>query len=253
MKKHLKRLRIPSFWRMPKKHGKWAAKPRAGPHKQLESIPLMVILRDILKITEKGKEAKNIIKMGEVFVDGKYRKDPKYPAGLMDVVSIPKLKKQYRIVPTPKGLVPIEISETESKKKICSIRNKTIIHGGKLQLNLHDGRNLIVDAKKVNKGIKSEDKVVESSKGLEKYNTGDSVLIELPSQKIIDHVKLEKGALALVTKGKNIGRLGKIEEIIITKTKEPTKVICDVGGEKLEVIKDYIFVVGKNKPLITLE
>jgi small subunit ribosomal protein S4e len=236
MKKHLKRLRIPKFWRVPKKHAKWAPKPRAGPHKQFESIPLMVILRDILKIADKGKEAKSIIKMGGVFVDGKYRKDQKYPVGVMDVVSMPRLKQQYRIVPTRKGLGLIEISVAESKKKICKIGDKTVVRGGKLQLNLHDGRNLLVD--------------IKDSK---KYNTGDSIVVELPSQKILNHVKLERGALALIIKGKNIGMLGKIEEIIVTKTKEPTKLICNVNGEKLEVIKDYIFVVGKDKPLIKLE
>jgi small subunit ribosomal protein S4e len=221
---------------VPKKHAKWAPKPRAGPHKQFESIPLMVILRDILKIADKGKEAKSIIKMGGVFVDGKYRKDHKYPAGVMDVVSIPRIKQQYRIVPTRKGLGLIEISVAESKKKICKIVDKTVVRGGKMQLNLHDGRNLLVD--------------IKDSK---KYNTGDSIVLELPSQKILNHVKLEKGAPALIIKGKNIGMLGKIEEIIVTKTKEPTKLICNVNGEKLEVIKNYIFVVGKDKPLIKLE
>lgn len=242
MKRHLKRLRIPKFWRVPKKHAKWAVKPRAGPHRQFESIPLLVILRNILEITDKGKEAKSIIKMGEVFVDGKYIKDPKYPAGMMDVVSIPKLKMRYRMIPTTRGLELIEIGSAESKKKMCKIRNKTIVGGGKLQLNLHDGRNLLVDTKHA-----------KDSKGSEKYNTGDSILIELPSQKILDHLKLEKRALALITRGKNIGLLGKIEEIIITRTKEPTKIICNVDGEKLEVIKDYVFVVGKDKPLVKLE
>jgi len=236
MKKHLKRLRIPKFWHVPKKHAKWAAKPRAGPHKQFESIPLLVILRDILKIADKGKEAKSIIKMGGVFVDGKARKDHKYPAGLMDVVAVPELKTRYRIIPTTKGLELIEITAAESKKKICRIKRKTVVRGGKLQLNLHDGRNLLLDA--------------ADSK---KYNTGDSILIELMSQKILDHVKLEKGALALITKGKNMGLLGKIEEIVVTKTKEPTKTICNVDGERLEVIKDYVFVVGKTKPLIKLK
>lgn len=233
MKRHLKRLRIPSFWKVPKKHAKWAVKPRAGPHKQFESIPLLVILRDILKIADKGKEAKSIIKMGGVFVDGEYRKDHKYPAGLMDVVTIPKMKMRYRIVPTHKGLELVDISSAEAKKKMCKIKGKSIVRGGKLQLNLHDGRNLLID-----------------TKDSKKYSTGDSVLIKVPSQKILDHVKLEKGALALIIKGKNMGLLGNIEETIVTKTKEPTKIICDVDGERLEVIKDYVFVVGKDKPLI---
>lgn len=244
MKRNLKRLRAPKFWKEPKKHGKWAAKPRAGPHRQFESIPLMVVLRDVLKIAETGKEAKSIIKMGKVFVDGKARKDQKYPAGAMDVIAIQDYKSYYRIVPTTKGLELIEIDSKEANKKICSIVGKTTVRDKKLQLNLHDGRNLIVADSGGSDAAK---------KATEKYNTGDSLLIEVPSQKILEHAKLEKGALALIAKGRNIGMLGKIEGIIVTKTKEPNKIICDLAGEKLEVIKDYIFVVGKDKPFVTIE
>lgn len=247
MKRHLKRLRIPKFWKVPKKHSKWAVTPRAGPHKKFESIPLMVILRDVLKIVDKGKEAKSIIKTGEVFVDGKREKDQKYPVGVMDVVAIPKLKSRYRLVPTISGLELMEIDSDEANKKLCRIRGKTVVRDGKMQLNLHDGRNLLVEAD--GKGAKD----AKGSKDSKKYSTGDSLLIEIPSQKILSHVKLEKGALALIAKGRNMGLLGKIVEIIVTKTKEPTKLICDLEGEKLEVIKDYVFVVGKDAPLIKLE
>lgn len=245
MKKHMKRLRIPSFWKVPKKHAKWATKPRAGPHKKFESIPLLVIVRDILELADKMKEAKTIIKMGEIYVDGKYRKDHKYSAGLMDVVSVPKLKLNYRIVPTYKGLELIDISSTQAKKKICKIENKRSVkrktvkgereNDLKIQLNLHDSRNILVHVKDANK-----------------YKVGDSVLISLPEQKILDHLKLEKGALVVVVKGKNMGLMGKIEDIIVTKTKEPTKLICDIEGEKVEVIKNYIFVIGKDKSVIKL-
>jgi small subunit ribosomal protein S4e len=244
-KRHLKRLRIPSFWRVPKKHAKWVVKPRPGPHKQLESIPLLVVMRDVLGVTDKGKEAKAIIKMGEVLVDGKPRKDHKYPAGLMDVVSIPKLNANYRIVPAYNGLIFIGIEPSETGKKICKIVNKRSVKkknvkgekekGHNFQLNLHDGRNILVGPKEG-----------------EGYKVGDSILIDLPSQKVLNHLRLEKGALALVVKGKNMGVTGKIEDIIVTKTKEPVKIICKVGSEKIEVIKDYVVVIGKDNPVIKL-
>jgi len=235
---------VPAYWQIPKKHAKWATKPRAGPHKKFESIPLLVIVRDILEMADTREEAKKIINMGEVFVDGKYRKDHKYPVGLMDVVSIPKLKLNYRTVPTYKGLKLIEIKSTEAKKKICKIVNKRSVkkkvikgkkEGSKIQLNFHDGHNVLVDAKEA-----------------KKYEVGDSLLVELPTQKILDHIELEKDALVIVTKGRNIGLTGKIEKIIVTKTKEPTKLICKIGGEKLEVIKDYVFVMGKENQVIKL-
>ena len=71
-------------------------RPRPGPHKLNECIPLQILVRDVLKLVDTGSDAKRMIKMGEILVDGKPRKDHKYPAGLMDVVSIPKIKKNYR-------------------------------------------------------------------------------------------------------------------------------------------------------------
>lgn len=247
-KNHMKRLRVPAFWRVPKKHAKFATKPRPGAHKKLESIPLLVVVRDILEMADTMGDAKKIIKMGEVFVDGKYRKDHKYPAGLMDVVSVPKMKMDYRVVATNKGLELIKIPHGETKQKLVKIVNKRSIKrigkgpaAGKkkqshtFQLNLHDGRNMIVD----------------SNQGKD-YSAGDTLIVDLPSQKISNHIKLEKGALILIVKGKNIGLTGKVKDIMETKTKEPTKVICDLGHDKLEVIKDYVFVVGKDKPVLKI-
>jgi small subunit ribosomal protein S4e len=228
MVKKLKRLLAPAFWKVPKKLAKFVVSPRPGPHKKFECIPLQIIVRDILKLAETGKEAKAIIKKGEILVDGKPRKDHAYPVGLFDSLAIPKIKKFYRVVPTGKGLDLIEIPEEESKLKICRIKDKKILKKGKLQLNLHDGRNLLVE-----KDI---------------YKTGDSLLIELPSQKILQHVKLESGNLAIITKGKNSGKIVKIQETV--KGIKLNKVICLLNDKKIETLKDFVFVVGKEKPLI---
>ena len=201
----------------------------------------MVIVRDILGLADKGKEAKSIIKMGEVHVDGKPRKDHKYPVGLMDVVSIPKMKMNYRIVPTYKGLKLIGIDAKEAKKKLCKIDNKISARkkkddtSPKFQLNLHDGRNILIPVA-----------------GSEKYTVGDSIIMDPVGNKILDHLEFEEGALAIVVKGKNIGLVGEIEKIMVTKTKEPTKLIFNVDGDKIEVIKDYVFVIGRDSPVMKL-
>jgi small subunit ribosomal protein S4e len=228
----LKRLKAPKFWKLPKKSRKWAVSPRPGPHRKFESIPLAIALRDIVKIAETGSEAKKIIKMGEILVDGKIRRDHKYPAGLMDAISIPKMEKYFRVVSGSKGLELVEIDKKESKEKICRINDKTIVKKGKVQLNLHDGRSILVDK--------------------DAYKTGDSILIEVPSQKIKNHVKLEEGSLGLIIRGKNKGSLVNIKEIIITKGKEPNKIICEMEKKPMEVREDYVLVVGKDSPLIKI-
>lgn len=216
-------------------------RPRAGSHKLTECIPLQILVRDVLSLVDTGSDAKRMIKMGEILVDGRARKDHKYPAGLMDLISIPKLKKNYRITIDYKGLKVIECPDKESKTKLVRINNKTLIEKGHVQLNLHDGRNLRIPVKNPKKGTEDV------------YKSGDSLLIELPSQKIIDHFKYEKGNLGLITSGQNKGMFVKIKEAIKTRSREPNKVICEKDGKEFEGIKDYMFVVGKNKTVITLE
>jgi len=222
-KLRLKRLAAPKWWPIKRKVKKFIVSPR-GPHPKDFSLPLLVLIRDVFKLAETNKEAKKIIKKGEVLVDKKKRKDPKFGVGLFDVIEIPALKKAWRAIPK-KGLNFIEIPKNETKLKICKIINKKTLRGNKNQLNLHDGRNILIS---------------------EKYSTHDSLLIELPEQKIIDHLKFEKGSLVLVSGGKNAGKLAKIKII------EKNRVWLD--NEKLfEIPKRLITVVGKDKPLIKLE
>ena len=42
-------------------------------------------------------------KQANCYVDGRVRKDPKFPLGLMDVFSIPRIKKNYRVLIDVKG------------------------------------------------------------------------------------------------------------------------------------------------------
>lgn len=206
--------------------------PRPGPHKKFESIPLQIILRDILKIGETAREVKSILQSREVLVDQKPRKDFAYPVGIFDVLSIPKLKKNYRVVPTNHGLELIEISEKEANTKICRIKNKTVVRNGKLQLNLHDGKNILVDK--------------------DEYKTGDSLLLELPSLKILEKIPLEKNSFGIVSKGSNSGKTGVVKEIVAGKFRNPTKIIVDIDGNEQEILKDRFFVLGKDKSLIKI-
>lgn len=233
MVKALKRLLAPEFWKLPKKVKKWVVSPRPGPHPKFYCIPLQILVRDILKLVETGKEARTIIKKGEILVDGKPRKDHAYPVGLFDVISMPRTKQNYRVVPDVKGLALVEIPEKEADKKICKIENKTILKKGKLQLNLHDGRNLLTDNKD--------------------YKTGDSILMELTSLKILQHLALEKGNIGIVSEGANVGNIGKIVDIVPGKMKEDVKIVCEIEGKTQEILKDRFVVIGKDKPLITVE
>lgn len=228
---HLKRLVSPKFWKIGRKIKKWVVSPIPGPHKKFECIPLLIIVRDILKLAEKGKEAKKIIKRGEILVDGKVRKEKGFPVGLFDVLAIPKINKFYRVVPFKKGLRLVEINKKEAKLKICRIKNKKVVKKGKIQLTLHDGKNLLVEKKS--------------------FSVGDSVLIEIPSLKILNHIKFEKMCVGVITKGKNSGKIGRIVKIVQGKATSKPKVICVIENKETEVLKEHFFLLGKEKPLIS--
>jgi small subunit ribosomal protein S4e len=72
--------------------GVYATRPSTGPHKLRECIPLTVLLRNRLKLALSGQESIKICRdrSGNIKVDNKIRRDPRYPLGTMDVVSLVK-------------------------------------------------------------------------------------------------------------------------------------------------------------------
>ena len=146
MSKHLKRLNAPRALRLHRKERTWTIRASPGAHALERSIPLGMVIRDYLNLADNYREARRIIAEGDILVDGVKRKNNKYPCGLMDVLSIPKLKKDYRIMFDRRGkLALVPITSKDADWKLCRIENKTIVKGKKIQLNLHDGQNKLVD------------------------------------------------------------------------------------------------------------
>ena len=77
--KHQKRLAAPKLLSIPRKKHKWVIKTNSGPHPPDRSIPLLLVLRDMLGITESTRESKYVLTQNEVKVDGKIRKSLKFP------------------------------------------------------------------------------------------------------------------------------------------------------------------------------
>ncbi len=226
-KRHLKRLAIPNSWDIKRKGIKFTTRPAPGAHPFGLGMPINLIIRDMLKYAKTNKEVKKILNNKEILVDGKVRKEYRFITGFMDSISSPKLKEHYRIILNKKGKISLlPITEQEAKIKICKITGKKLIKG-KTQLNLFDSRNILVDK--------------------DTYKVGDSIVIELPSQKLKEHLKLEKGVIVFVIGGKNIGTVSTVEDI------SGRKIICKHNNTLFEVPFDYVFVMGKNKGLIKLD
>ncbi|RLF15462.1 MAG: 30S ribosomal protein S4e [Thermoprotei archaeon] len=241
-KSHLKRLPAPTFWPILRKEFKWTVKPSPGPHPIERCLPLQVIIRDVLGYAETGREAKLIISRGEVKVDGKVRKDRRFPVGLMDVLEIPKMGKAFRMIPHPQHYLFLhEIPTSEAGFKLCRIENKTTVKGGHIQLNLHDGRNILVKVEDPRKPIEDV------------YGTMDVLKVSLPDSKIIEHYRFEPGAIAIVIGGKNVGRVGRIVEVSdAVFRKQRLVTLEDRKGERFMTSYLYTFIIGSEEPAISL-
>ena len=73
--KVLKRLNTPAYLQIKRKHGKFFVKPSPGPHPSRFSLTLLHVLRDLLKIVDSHREAKKLIGLGNIKVDGKIVRD----------------------------------------------------------------------------------------------------------------------------------------------------------------------------------
>ena len=77
-RKHLKRYKAPKSWPIHPKEDTWTVKPAPGSHAIEDSLPLLVIIRDILGLADNSREAKRIINTGNVLIDGRAVKDYKF-------------------------------------------------------------------------------------------------------------------------------------------------------------------------------
>jgi len=232
-KKHQKRLSAPSHWLLDKLSGVYAPKASPGPHKSRECMPLIVFIRNRLKYALNHRETKAIMMQRLVRVDGKVRTDMTYPAGFMDVISIEKTGENFRLIYDTKGRFTVHrIQAEEAEYKLGKVRRVQLGKGGIPFLVTHDART-----------IRYPDPSVK---------VNDTVKIDLATGKITDFVKFDTGALAMVTGGRNMGRVG-----VITHRERHD------GGFNIVHLKDAlentfatrennVFVIGTEKPWISL-
>lgn len=231
----VKRSKIPRFWPVSRKRFAFGPKVMPGPHAKSSSYPLLVLIRDDLKLARNAREVEEALDEGSVLVDGVVRKDVRFPVGLMDVIEIPRINGVYRLLPNDGTLLkPVAIPKEEKGLKICKVVSKTTVRGGGTQYGLHDGRSILSEADL-------------------RVGRDDSFLIKIPSQEVSNTVPLAKGSLALATAGRNAGSLGVIVEVkpgTFTRSKEAS---VQFNSEATILPASMLIAVGEGKtPLIRL-
>ncbi|MEM1764978.1 MAG: 30S ribosomal protein S4e [Zestosphaera sp.] len=240
--RHVKSFGAPAFWPILRKAYKWTVKTSPGPHPINRSVPLLIIVRDFMGLAETSGEARKIIAEGNIKVDGRVRKDYKFPVGIMDVIEVVKTGEYFRVLPVPTkvlGLLPI--SEDEASFKLYRIENKTTVKGGHIQLNLHDGRNVLVR-------VSDPRNPAEDT-----YETLGTVKLSLRDGKIEEYYPMREGAVAIIVGGKNIGRVAKILKIYEGVRHYRKQVqLSDFKGSEFFTTLDKVFVLGSEKPVIKI-
>jgi small subunit ribosomal protein S4e len=205
-------------------------KPSPGPHGIEESVPVGLVLRDMLRYADTAREARAILGSRGVLVDGRIVTDPKLGIGVMDVVALPTTKEHFRMLVDTIGrlrLVPIDAEQAQWK--FCRIEGKTTQKGGMIQVNLHDGRNLLLP--------KNE------------YATGTTLKVAVPKQTVLGTYPMEPGATVLLIGGQHVGEIGHVERV--ERTRNPrANVVHFKEGFSTDVTK--VFVIGRATPEIPI-
>jgi small subunit ribosomal protein S4e len=110
---------------------------------------------------------------------------------------------------------------------------KDIVRGKRVQLSFHDGKTLVGD--------------------FGEFRPGDGAKLALPELKVLERFPFERGATALVTGGKNVGKVGTITDVKLVEGTQPNIVTFEAGGETFQAPEHFVFIIGKEKSAISLQ
>merc|ERR1712083_1086665 len=183
-----------------------------------------------LKYALYGQEAIKICRQREglVKVDQKVRRDPRFPLGFMDVVSINKTNENFRILYDIKGrFQPVRIDSKEAGFKLCKIKKKCIGKNKIPYIVTHDGRTIRYPNPEINKN--------------------DSVQLNLETGEIDKVVKFGNGATVFVQGGNNIGRVGQLMHVEHHPGSYEIVHIKDSQGSSFATRLTNVFTIGEGK------
>lgn len=223
-KSHLSALAAPKSWPIErKKYGKWIVRPSPGAHSIFKCLPISVVLRETLRCAKSAREARKILNDENIFVDGMLRKKHNFPVGLMDIFRIKFTNECFRVVVGEKGRLKLVLVK-DGDVKLLKVIGKTAVGKNRMQVNFHDGKNILTDR-------------FEGS-------VGDSIVYDLNGRKIIKSLGLAKGNLVLIDGGRYVGIVVRVKDIIKGDALKKSLIVFEKDGKDYTTLKDYAFVVG---------
>lgn len=177
------------------------------------SVPVLIALRDMLKLAKTSREVKAMMHSGLLKLNGRKVKSQNESIRLFNILEAGK-HYQLSLLPTKK----FTFEEVKgSSSRLVKVTGKKLISGNKIQLNLHDGSNII---------------------SKEKININDSLHLDL-SGKIISHIPFEKAKEVFIMSGKYAGLKGTLHSVTNGSAKIKLK---NIEGEK-EIPKSHLIAI----------
>lgn len=180
---HLTRAEISRVLPIPRKGTRYVARPLAYPS---YSISVLAAVRDILHLARTAREVKEMIKDKKLKINGRVVRDEREPLTLLSLFEADRL---YRIMLLPTGRFTLE--PTKHANRIVKVVNKKILRGNNVQINFHDGTNMIAK---------------------DKITVGDSIELS-PDLQVVKRLPLKAGAKVLISSGRNVGAQGVVEKM----------------------------------------
>jgi small subunit ribosomal protein S4e len=145
------------------------------------SVPVVLALRDMLKLAHSAKEVKEMIKDKLLKINSRIVTDYRESVQLFNLLSVANKTLTLSLNETGK----FEFAEAkDAKKRICKIIGKKIVSGNRIQINMHDGTNAI---------------------GKKDMKVNDSVYLD-SENKVVKHVPIAEAKEAFVFTGKYSGK-----------------------------------------------
>lgn len=229
MTNHQKRLAVPNSWPVERKTETFTVKADAGPHGEA-GVPLLILLRDVLGYVDSRKEARYALNQDSVLVNGDAVSDEARPIGMFDILAFAEREEYYRVFPDEGGRLALTpVDEDAASSRLGRISNKTAVPGGDVQLTLHDGTNVRVDAADAGE-----------------YDTKDSIVVDNETKEIVAHFTYEEGALVTAVSGQHAGRVGEIDDIDVTLGSGSNAVTVSTDDGSFETVEEYVVVIDEN-------
>jgi len=219
--RHMKVSQVPPSWPRGGKSVRFMQKPRPGPHPLKRAVTLGAMTRDVLGVVSYNREAKQVLVMGKVRVNGRLRRDEKFPIGPFDVLSV-EGSGDYVVLPKKGyGLYPF----ASKGPRYLRLERKLLSPAG-FQLGFHDGSTLLVGR---------DDPLVKAKPGC-------TVLFELRSGKWrpTSFLPLEENSMVVVVGGKNEGTYGRASSLSARQINVTTP-----DGQSFQTSRDHVYVVDE--------